>query len=243
MMPDDALIRQVRAALEREPHVDLHHHPIKARMDHDALVLEGEVGSVAAKKLALACAAAVPGIAAIIDRLHVEPLERPGDGAVRDRVLANLEQDRALQVSGLRVLDGNGRGTLVRATPPESNDEIVVRVEEGVVTLSGQVNSLSHKRLAGVLCWWARGVRDVVNGLEVVPDEADNGAELTDALRLVLDKDPSVDATQIRAHAEDDHTVVLEGLVAAEGQRHAAERDAWFVFGVDRVVNRIEVQS
>ena len=54
----------------------------------------------------------------------------------------------------------------------------------GVVTLNGEVPSLSHKRLAGVLAWWVPGTRDVINGLEEVPPEEDNDDELIDAMHV-----------------------------------------------------------
>jgi osmotically-inducible protein OsmY len=76
-----------------------------------------------------------------------------------------------------------------------------VEVTDGVVTLNGDVPSLSHKRLAGALAWWVPGCRDVVNGLEEVPPEEDNDDELTDAVRLVLEKNPFVNATKIRVHS------------------------------------------
>ena len=36
--------------------------------------------------------------------------------------------------------------------------------------------------------------------------------------------------------------VRLTGAVAADGEREAAERDAWCVLGVDNVLNEIEVR-
>ena len=75
---------------------------------------------------------------------------------------------------------------------------ITFTVEDGVVTLDGRVPSLSHKRLAGVLVWWVPGSRDVINGLEVSPIQEDNDDEVTDAIRLVLEKDPFINAGQIQ---------------------------------------------
>ena len=64
---------------------------------------------------------------------------------------------------------------------------------------------------------------------------------LPDALRLVLETDPLVPADQIgiRAH---DGVVTLEGLVIREEERRRAEFDAWCLFGVKNVINRIEVE-
>ena len=53
---------------------------------------------------------------------------------------------------------------------------------------------------------------------------------------------PFVDASQIRV-AVKGADVTLTGLVPTESERDMAECDAWYVFGVDRVDNRIEVHS
>jgi osmotically-inducible protein OsmY len=36
---------------------------------------------------------------------------------------------------------------------------------------------------------------------------------------------------------------LLEGLVPTESERDMAERDAWHVFGVDKVRNEVEVRA
>ena len=108
--------------------------------------------------------------------------------------------------------------------------------------LNGRVSSLSQKRLAGVLAWWVPGSRDVVNGLEVLPPEEDNDDEVTEAVRIVLEKDPFVNAAQIRVSAAS-YVVTLSGLVSTEKEREMAESDAWYVFGVDKVINKLEVQA
>jgi osmotically-inducible protein OsmY len=99
------------------------------------------------------------------------------------------------------------------------------------VTLDGQVPSLSHKRLAGVLAWWVPGVRDVVNGIAVEPPQADNDGEITDAVRLVLDKDRFVPAEQIRVRKHQ-RVVMLECVVLSDSIKKMAEFDAWYIFGV-----------
>ena len=139
----------------------------------------------------------------------------------------------------IRVRDGEHLDTI--RGPDTPRGDITISVVENVVTLDGDIPSLSHKRLAGVLAWWVPGSRDVVNGLGVEPPEEDNDDEVSDAVRLVLGKDPFVDATRIHVSARD-YVVTLEGLVPAEGEREMAEFDAWYVFGVDKVVNRIEVR-
>jgi len=93
-----------------------------------------------------------------------------------------------------------------------------------------------------VLAWWTPGCRDVVNSLDVVPPEEDNDDEVVDALRLVLEMDPLVQAEQITASCRN-YVVTLEGYVRTGEERRQAERDAWALFAVDNVVNRIEVRA
>ncbi|MDD2310603.1 MAG: BON domain-containing protein, partial [Desulfuromonadaceae bacterium] len=119
---------------------------------------------------------------------------------------------------------------------------IDVEVRDGVVTLNGVVASLSAKRLAGVIAWWVPGCRDVVNGLEVSPPQEDNDDEVVDAVRLVLEKNPFIDATQIKISCRN-YTVTLEGLVKSKAQRQMAEADAWYVFRVDQVVDLLQTEE
>jgi osmotically-inducible protein OsmY len=86
------------------------------------------------------------------------------------------------------------------------------------------------------------GVRDVVNGMAVEPPEDDGAIQIEEAVKLALQKDPFVDADQIRVGAHN-AVVRLTGLVKSEGMRESAEADAWYVFGVDDVINQIEVRA
>lgn len=241
-MPDrDEVIRRVRAALEREPRINLHRFPIRIDFVEGGVILEGEVEHVGAKKLALELAAATEGVRGVVDRLRVAPAERRGDGAIRDSFATCLLREPELRNCTIRVLV-KGEAKPLREVPGDAEGEIEVAVEDGVITLEGRVISLSHKRLVGVLAWWTRGCRDVVNSLDVQPPEEDNDDEVVDALRLVLELDPLVRADQIRVRCRN-FVVTLEGYVRTEEERRQAERDAWCLFAVDDVINRIEVRG
>jgi osmotically-inducible protein OsmY len=125
---------------------------------------------------------------------------------------------------------------------PQPSGDIEFTIDDGIVTYEGVVQSLSHKRVMGVLAWWTTGCRDVVNALDVVPGEEDNDAEVGEALRLVLEMDPLVDASQITASCRDG-TVTLRGYVRTAEERRQAEVDAWALFAVDHVTNEIEVRG
>jgi osmotically-inducible protein OsmY len=234
-------LKAVRAAFEHEPRINLHHYPVHLAFSDGDLVLEGEMENIVAKKLALELAAAVPNVSGIVDRLRVVPAQPMGDGAIRDHVRDALLQEPVFENCRICVWDKDQLETY-REPGPASAGVIEVAVAEGVVTLNGQVPSLSHKRLTGVLAWWVPGSRDVINGLDIVPPEEDNDDEITDAVGLVLAKDPFVKADHIRIHTTN-AIVTLEGLAANETEKHMAECDAWYVFGVDKVINALAVKA
>jgi osmotically-inducible protein OsmY len=80
----------------------------------------------------------------------------------------------------------------------------------------------------------------VINGIAVEPREEDAPILIEEAVRIALDKDPFVDASQVRVGVRQ-RTVRLTGSVHSPEARDAAEWDAWYVFGVDNVINEIEV--
>lgn len=236
----DAIVKRVRAALEHEPRVNLHRFPVRVDFEAGAVVLEGEVESVAARKRALRLAAAVDGVRGVVDRLHVAPAQQRSDGEIRDALTALLLGEPELRDCALRWL-GKGRAETLRDVPSRRAGAIDLAVEGGVVTFEGTVISLSHKRLAGVLAWWTPGCRDVINSLEVAPPEDDNDGEIVDALGLVYEIDPVVRHDQITVSCRDG-VVTLSGAVGTEEERRRAEFDAWALFAVDEVVNAIEVR-
>jgi osmotically-inducible protein OsmY len=243
-------LKEVRMALEREPRVRFDEHPILIIFNDadDTVTLQGEAPDIAAKKLALELAAAVAGVRGVVDRIRVAPGERMSDEEIRNHIRDAFIQEPAFSNCAIRVQ--TEKGPLIFNDPPEKRGDIWIIVgggmalqegrDEGVVLLEGQAPSLSHKRLAGVLAWWVPGSRDVLNCLEVVPPEEDNDGEITDAVKLIMDKDPFVDDVQILVTTRN-RIVTLEGAVESEGEKDMAEFDAWFVFGVDKVINKIQV--
>lgn len=233
------MTRKVHAALEREPRINIHRHPIRIDSKDGAVTLEGEVADIAAKKLALEAAAAADGVQAVVDRLRVVPGEARGDGAVRDSFLRLLLEQGEFRNCTLRVRT-NEKVVELRRSSDDSVGEIEISVTDGVIVLEGHVISVPHRLFAGVLAWWTPGRRDVVNALELEPRYEERDDEVTEALRLALEADPLLEADQIRPNCRDG-VVTLEGAVPTEEQRRRAELDAWALCGVDKVVNRLQV--
>ena len=213
------VLDRVRGAITGATHIDLRKTPIHITFEGDAIAIEGEVRRVAHKKRALKAAMEVVGPAGIIDRLRVAPAKKMGDEEIRRHIYGGLEDEPTIDA-----------GT------------IDVRVEDGIVDLEGRVHSLIHKRIAGLIAWWVPGTRDVINSLEVDPPEEDSDLEITEAVRLALEKDRLVDHSSIMV-ATQGWMVTLSGSVKDEVEREVAEDDAWYIWGVDDVVNLIEVVS
>ena len=240
MSERERVLKEVRAALEREPRINLHKCPVAMEFAEGVLTLEGETEHIAAKKLALELAIAVSGVTGIVDRLHVTPATRMGDGAILDAVRDALLQESSLLNCSIQVIR-KGELETVREVTHEPRGAIRLSVNEGVVLLDDHVTGLTQKRLAGVLAWWVPGSRDVINGMEVIPDQPDSDEEMAKAVRIVLKKDPLINGERIRVAARQS-VVTLEGDAPSAPQKEMAEFDAWYVFGVDQVINRLEVR-
>ncbi len=209
-----------------------------------SLLLEGSVQTLAQKKLALKRAASTPGVSYIVDRLRVRAPD-VSDNHIRAQLRTQFAENP--DFCDLEVREDTAPGA--SATKFESvsgavnreRGHIDIEVEHGVVTLNGRAPTLVRKRLAGALAWRVPGVRDVVNGLQVEPEEEDSPDEIEEAVRVVLDRDPGLDAAQIKVGVRND-VVRLSGLTASNAQRSAAEVAAWSVLGVTEVINEIQVR-
>jgi osmotically-inducible protein OsmY len=235
--------KEVKAALEIDPRVDLHRFPIHVVTDADGHVrLEGEVENIVAKRVAMTLAQRVSGLARVVDALRLVPTEPRGDGEIRDAFARGLQQQPELRNCTLRQ---HSRGKLEMVQEAHSDwpsGELTFAADDGIVTLEGKVISLSHKRMVEAIAWWTPGCRDVANRLQVVPAEEDNDDELADAIRLVFEMDPLVHADQIGIRTERG-VVTLAGLLSRDEERKMAEMDAWSVWGVMEVRNEIQVEA
>jgi osmotically-inducible protein OsmY len=240
-MEKEAVRKQVQAALEREHRINVHRHRVRIDTADGTVTLEGEVADVAAKKLALELAAAVPGVRGVVDRLRVTPGDRRGDGAIRDSLARMLLEAQELKRCSFNMKT-NEKMVVLRRVERDADADIEISVTDGVILLEGSVISQSHLRFAGALAWWTPGRRDVINALEVRPAYEDRDDEVAEVMRLVLEADPELDSDQIRTNCSD-KVVILEGSVPTEQQKRRAELDAWSLFAIKGVVNRLRVSG
>ena len=245
MQRSDTVLKQVMAAFERDSHLKLHNHPIHMNFDGDVLTVAGEVPDIASKKRLLQLTQIHSEGKRLVDQLRVTANPPVRDGELRTHICERLAQavDFRNCVICARI---KGQLEVLRGTMDQAGNDgsgvIEVTVEDGVVTLTGQVISLSHRHLASVTAWWVGGCRDVVNLLELVPAEADGDDEISEVMHLVLETDQRVRAEQITIDVED-RRITLAGWVATEAERRHAEQDAWCLDATGGVVNHIQVRA
>lgn len=229
-MSGDSIESRIRAALEHDPAINLHHYPIAVHQS-DAVRLEGTVANIEAKRRAIQIAHRLAGNAGIDDRLRLEVARARPDDELRQAVASALMQEPGFLE--LQILEAP-------AQPQVAENWIRVAAHDGIVMLEGVIDSLSHRRLAEVLSWWTPGTADVDNRLHVQPPELDSDEEIADVIRIVLEKEPAIDVLQLQISVRD-RVVSLRGSVQSEENRRVAAWDCWYIAGVHDVENRIDV--
>lgn len=119
--------------------------------------------------------------------------------------------------------------------------EIHVHVQNGVVYLSGKVDSALEKRAARESLQ-AADIDQVVDQIELRNYVERTDAELSNSVKQALIRDIDVDARAISVSANAGG-VSLSGRVDSYFQRNAAENIAWWTPGVIDVINRLEVSG
>lgn len=216
-MTDSELKRVVESALHGEAR--LRGRDIAVAVEDGMVVLKGELPELAEKRLAVNLIRRMREVGDVKDQLRIFTSHEMTDRQIQQHVEDGLEQDRAVH-----------------------QQQITVAVADGVVALKGELDNVEEKCLAGLIAWWVPGVTDVDNQIVVEPrqDLTDDG--LLDVIRQAFEKDVLVNASTIGVTIRDG-AVTLRGTVGSDEERLAAEHDAYFIMGVNEVINRLEVSA
>ena len=213
MVTNNNLQRDVMEELEYDPGVD--HTRIGVAVRDGVVTLSGTVENYVQKLTAEKAARRVSGVKAIVEELRVELPFAPatGDGEIARRIVNVLGWDSAFPKKGIGV-----------------------KVEDGWVTLSGEVDWHYQTDAARNAAARIDGVRGVTNLLVVrkQPMAGDIRQRILDAFERSAD----VDASAVHV-VTDGGTVRLSGKVKAWHEREMAERAAWAAPGVTNVEDHI----
>jgi osmotically-inducible protein OsmY len=122
--------------------------------------------------------------------------------------------------------------------------EIGVAAKDGVVTLTGEVDTYRKKLAAGRAAQRVRGVKVVAVEIEVDLSGTDHKGdlEIAEAVNQVLKWNDAVDEDEIEIRV-DKGWIFLDGVVEWEYQRKMAERAVHDLKGVRGVTNRITLKT
>lgn len=199
-LPDEEVTDAVEDQLRHDPAVS------PATLDlstTDGIVtLRGTTDNLLAKERAGRVAETVRGVRSVINLIEVRPPLARTDGEIRRDVEDALRADPATEPHGISVT-----------------------VENGVVTLTGQVESWTEKDLSGTVAKGVRGVLDLENQVEVDLSVIRDDQEVEREVERVLYWDALVDAGLIEVEA-DNGRVSLRGVVGSAAEKRRAVTDA-----------------
>lgn len=156
-------------------------------------------------------------------------------------VVASSSQENSSATVGLTDFQIADRVDDQFLADPGVNSTIVdIRVDDGIVTLSGQVDNLLAKKRASRVAQAIRGVRSVLNQIVVKPRISKTDEELLQDVGLALIADPAAETFEITPSV-DGGAVTLSGQVDSYQERDLAVRVAMGVSGVVGVQDEIEV--
>jgi osmotically-inducible protein OsmY len=214
---DTELRRRVLAELDWEPMLDASAIGVAAK--DGVVTLSGSVSSYAQKKNAERATKRVAGVKAVAEDLTIK---LPGLAARGD---ADIAQSL---VSALRF----------NVSVPA--DKIQVTVENGWVTLDGEVEWQYQKTTAENSIKYMMGVTGITNRIEVKPRI--NAGDVKSKIQSAFTRHAQLDANKIKVEATDSK-VVLRGSVRSWRERQDAELAAWSAPGVSKVENDVVVDS
>jgi osmotically-inducible protein OsmY len=214
-MSDEHLQKSVLAELNWEPGVTAGHIGVSA--EQGVVTLTGHVSSYIEKLAAEKAAGRVKGVKAVVEDIEVRLPEHHirGDDEIASTAVQRLDQDVSVP-----------------------DNAILVRVENGFVTLSGEVdwnyqrdNALEDiRRLPGVI--------GISNRVTIRPKV--NAAGLSDDITHALHRSWFFDPRLVTVTAQGG-TVTLAGTVHTPHDRQIAAATAWAASGVTDVHNEIVI--
>lgn len=215
MSQDSQLQQAVLAEFNWEPSVTAGHIGVTANAG--VVTLTGHVDSYAKKMAAETAARRVKGVKAVAEEIEVR---LPFDTKRSDEDIAEAAIDRlAWNVS-------------------VPKDNVSVKVEQGWVTLTGQVDWWYQKDAVELDIRPLHGVRGVSNQTTIKPRV--NTANLSDEITHALHRSWFFDPDQVHVRAEGGK-VILTGTVHSSYERQVAARTAWSAPGATNVENDLAV--
>lgn len=215
MKTDNELREDVEEELGWEPSVD--EGRIGVAVADGIVTLTGEVGSFAAKWNAERAVERVEGVRGVANDTQVR--------------LVGQYSDTDVARAAVDALTWN---SLV------PSDRVTVRVENGWVTLQGEVNYDYERRAAERAVRYLDGVTGVSNLVTVTPQV--EPTEVKRRIERTFQRQAALDAKNVTVQVNEGE-VIMRGNVRSWAERREAERAAWAAPGTTSVSNYITVRA
>lgn len=215
MTTDSILSATVLDKLHFDPRVS--NEDISVAAHESIITLQGNVSSYGNKKLAESIIKEVPNVKGVVNELQIVATPSYGrkDTDIAKAIHNTWEWDFSV---------------------PE--DKLQFVVENGHVTLSGNVEWYFQKLHAENILRGLRGVKEITNNIIVSP-KVDLQA-VKDKITQEFTRVPRLDAGNIQISSEGPK-IILKGKVRSWAEREDAERVAWLVPGVVEVENNLHL--
>ncbi len=214
---DDKLLQQnVIDELDFEPSIDSA--DIGVTAERGVITLSGHVPSYTQKVAAERAAWRVKGVKAIAQEIQVR---FPGDKKSNDDEIAR------------RAID------ILEWTSSVPDDSVQVKVQNGWVTLIGEVGWNYQREAAETSIRRLSGVFGVTNDIALTP--VVQSADIVERINNALKRQAEVEASRIRVFVRDGDRVSIEGEVDNWEERRAVERAAWSAPGVRMVEDHLRI--
>ncbi|HXH15941.1 MAG TPA: BON domain-containing protein [Sphingomonas sp.] len=215
MVEDVRLQKAVLAELNWDPSVPAGHIGVTA--SGGVVTLTGHTGSYAAKYAAERAAARVQGVKAIVEKLAVQLDDgfKRGDEAIAAAIVERLSWDTTIP-----------------------RDSVRAQVEEGWVSLRGEVHWQFEREAAETAVRTLAGVVGVINHVTLKPRV--DVVDLANDIRTAWHRSWFFDGDTIKVSV-DGGVVRLIGSVDSLHDRKVAEKTAWAAPGAVKVENLLEV--
>jgi osmotically-inducible protein OsmY len=215
MKSDIELRRDVEQELEWEPSIDARR--IGVSVADGIVTLTGVVGSYSEKWKAERVVERLAGVKAIANDIVVEPTAQRSDTDIAKAAVDALKWNVLVP-----------------------SERIKVKVDNGWVRLTGEVNWDYQRRAAERAVRDLPGVKGITNLISVVPGVAPE--HVKKKIEDALTREALMDAKGIEVDVSGS-TVTLRGTVRSWAERHEAEKAAWSAPGVSEVRNEISVRA
>ena len=207
---DSTISDAIEERLIQDDHVPEHF--IDVHVTEGIVTFTGEVDHILARDRVAALAETIRGVRSVINRLVVSPSSSISDRALGSEIAQALLEDPVTELYDLNL-----------------------EVHDGIVTISGRVQSWVEKQLTLLVIKGVKGVREVHDAVKIDPTEHRSDQAMTAEIGRSLASDVWINAESIEVSVKDG-IATLSGTVFTDAQKSRSTHLSW-VYGITEVDN------